>query len=82
MINNTTYSNHLYCHRCKIVARKDIATEHCDYCDYCVEELDHHCPWSSKCIAKGNILYFKIFLSMTVVLTVYVFLAAMFYASA
>ena len=37
-------------------------TEHCDYCNVCVEELDHHCPWSSKCIGRGNICAFNIFI--------------------
>lgn len=75
------FSNHLYCKKCKVVSRKDVVTEHCDYCDYCIEELDHHCPWSSKCIARGNMLPFKIFLGMTCVLAVYTFLAAMYCAT-
>mmetsp|Transcript_34243 Transcript_34243/g.45150 ORF Transcript_34243/g.45150 Transcript_34243/m.45150 type:complete len:138 (-) Transcript_34243:254-667(-) len=39
-----------FCRYCKTIARKDVYTEHCSFCDYCCEELDHHCPWSSKCI--------------------------------
>jgi hypothetical protein len=27
-----------------------------------VLELDHHCPWSSKCIGAGNIQPFRYFL--------------------
>lgn len=46
-------------------------TEHCDDCDACVEELDHHCPWTGKCIAKGNMVPFQIFLFMTFTLIVY-----------
>ena len=52
-----------YCRTCKTIARKDVYTEHCSFCEYCVEELDHHCPWSSKCIGKGNMLPFKLFIA-------------------
>ena len=27
------------------------------------QELDHHCPWSGKCIAKKNLKYFHWFLT-------------------
>lgn len=52
-----------FCKTCKTIARKDIYTEHCSFCEYCVEELDHHCPWSSKCIGKGNMIAFKMFIA-------------------
>lgn len=29
-------------------------TFHCEYCDVCCEDLDHHCPWVGKCIGKYN----------------------------
>jgi palmitoyltransferase ZDHHC9/14/18 len=35
---------------------------HCYDCGVCVEDLDHHCPWTGKCIGKNNIRYFYIFL--------------------
>ena len=53
-------------------------TEHCSFCDYCVEGLDHHCPWSSKCIGDGNMIFFKAFLGGTVAALVYVVVAMMF----
>ena len=30
----------------------------------CVEDLDHHCPWCSKCIGKNNMMFFKAFLAI------------------
>ena len=69
-IHSLTYLNKVktlhrerYCRYCKIIARKGHKIEHCDYCDVCVEDLDHHCPWSSKCIAKGNLIAFNVFVN-------------------
>ena len=31
---------------------------HCDECDVCVDELDHHCVFFSKCIGEGNLTCF------------------------
>ena len=36
--------------------------DHCSDCNVCVEKVDHHCPWSSKCIGKGNMNAFSAFL--------------------
>ena len=52
-----------YCETCNIVRWRDV--EHCEYCDVCVLELDHHCPWTSKCIAKGNLMQFYLWLACT-----------------
>jgi hypothetical protein len=38
-------------------------TSHCYDCNCCVLELDHHCPWTGKCIGKGNLFYFYAFLT-------------------
>lgn len=27
---------------------------HCSRCGYCVEDMDHHCPWVSNCITSNN----------------------------
>ena len=39
----------------------DSNTEHCSDCGVCIEGMDHHCPWSSKCIGKGNLKIFWAF---------------------
>lgn len=42
-----------------IIKEEEKTTDHCEYCNYCVVDLDHHCPWSSKCIAGGNMPAFN-----------------------
>lgn len=40
------------CFKCQLIKpkwMKDIY--HCDDCNVCVHGHDHHCPWSSKCVA-------------------------------
>ena len=53
-----------YCRPCRTL--KINQTRHCLYCDVCILELDHHCPWVGKCIGKNNMGVFKFFLFATV----------------
>jgi hypothetical protein len=50
------------CEPCLVISRK---VEHCERCDVCMEEVDHHCPWMNKCVAKGNLTEFYLFLAFT-----------------
>ncbi len=34
---------------------------HCNYCGACIDGLDHHCPWSGKCIGENNLKVFNWF---------------------
>ena len=68
----------MFCTTCKIIARKDTATEHCSHCNYCMEGYDHHCPWSSKCIARKNKKVFMIMMVLTFVVFVYMFLGGLY----
>ena len=54
----------LYCEKCDIEYSKNL--EHCEDCQICVENLDHHCVFFSKCIAKNNIYYFWLSIGMLV----------------
>ena len=56
-----------------------LQTEHCFTCGFCVEGLDHHCPWSGSCIGRNNIWTFRCFLIATMATVVsYVRLYAAF----
>ena len=73
------------CNICKIVMRAEDETEHCDECNICVVGkninlllfigMDHHCPWTSKCVGKNNLKFFYIFITFTFILMFYLIFA-------
>ena len=57
---------------------------HCYDCDICVKELDHHCPWTGKCIGKNNLKSFYVFIYSLLTFFVNIFVtiySCMFYMS-
>jgi palmitoyltransferase ZDHHC9/14/18 len=49
------------CSQCKVWRPQ--RASHCYECANCVEELDHHCPWTGKCIGKRTLWWFYAFLA-------------------
>ena len=46
-------------HFCKVCLLDTPATTyHCDDCEVCIDDYDHHCVFFSKCIGGGNIYPF------------------------
>jgi len=45
-----------YCYKCNTEMTNDM--DHCDDCDLCIYDYDHHCVFFSKCIGGGNIKCF------------------------
>lgn len=43
-----------YCQKCKILTPTEMKIIHCTDCGYCIESMDHHCPWMGQCIGKHN----------------------------
>lgn len=80
-VNNVKLEKYRICKLCNIVVLVDNNVIHCEDCDICVEgklyelliELDHHCVWIGKCIAKRNLRSFNIFLLGTVLFFIYSF---------
>lgn len=52
--------NLIECHKCNIKRPKTAL--HCYECNLCIDGLDHHCPWTGKCIGRKTITYFYCFL--------------------
>jgi hypothetical protein len=51
-----------YCDICGI--HQPLGTAHCSYCNCCIDNLDHHCPWMGKCIGKKNMIWFQSFIGI------------------
>ena len=49
-----------YCFKCCLIQQPKQV--HCYVCDKCVCGFDHHCFWLNKCIGKGNMIPYFLFL--------------------
>ncbi|KAI5180774.1 palmitoyltransferase ZDHHC9/14/18 [Nematocida sp. AWRm80] len=52
IITGTAMKYEIYCNTCNIFRPK--GTSHCQECNGCVYQMDHHCPWLGNCIGKRN----------------------------
>ena len=59
------------CPKCSLITFDRSSTIHCSFCNVCIENLDHHCSWNSKCIGKSTIKEFWAFIVVTKVLLFY-----------
>jgi len=69
----TNEQGHKLCVRCQVYVMP--YREHCDLCDVCIDNLDHHCVFYSKCIGGGNIVYFRLSMVMFVLNMTYFMIA-------
>ena len=56
--NGGRNGKYYWCHICNIWISQEKKVKHCAMCGYCVEEFDHHCSWTNKCIAKKICILF------------------------
>ena len=49
------------CTQCQVW--RPAGASHCYDCDVCIYELDHHCPWTGKCIGQRTLQVFYVFTS-------------------
>lgn len=50
------------CDKCNITIPGSFKVGHCVFCNICVKNYDHHCPWIGKCVARYTLIPFYIFL--------------------
>ena len=66
------------CSVCHVLRAR--GTMHCYDCARCVRDLDHHCPWSGKCIGGGNMAPFKFSLITLLIHAVFTSIAFVIWA--
>ncbi|KAK9455407.1 hypothetical protein V1511DRAFT_469832 [Dipodascopsis uninucleata] len=59
------YDSRHFCIFC--FTRRPLRSKHCRSCERCVARLDHHCPWTSNCVAVRN---HRIFLLYVILLEI------------
>ena len=63
------------CNLCNFYLNKKKYPHHCLDCDICIENYDHHCPWTGHCIGKNNIYSFYVFIFSSFFVIIYIFIA-------
>jgi len=51
--------------------------KHCKFCDNCVLEFDHHCPWIGTCVGRRNYRYFLCYIVTALAVGSYIFTLAL-----
>ena len=71
-----------FCSICQFYVKNTRYVHHCIDCDICIENQDHHCPWTGHCIGKNNYISFFIFIGASFCIIVYLAIAICVGASA
>ena len=74
-ISNDEKKDYRKCSKCNIIIPKKLKVVHCQKCEICVKQQDHHCPWSSKCIGGNNLTIFHLFCSSLCAYLIFLFIS-------
>ena len=75
---NSEPDRYTRCNACLFIVEKNKKYIHCNLCECCCEGYDHHCPWTSKCVGKGNIFYFNTTITLISIIFFYLIIAFAF----
>ena len=60
---------------CKVCSiKRPKKCQHCNFCDNCVEEFDHHCRYISNCVGKRNKKYFFFFIFFDLIFLIEIYI--------
>eukprot|EP00656_Telonema_subtile_P037317 TRINITY_DN41502_c0_g1_i1.p1 TRINITY_DN41502_c0_g1~~TRINITY_DN41502_c0_g1_i1.p1 ORF type:complete len:150 (-),score=19.52 TRINITY_DN41502_c0_g1_i1:35-484(-) len=59
------WKNLRLCVKCDIL--QEPSTRHCNDCGVCVRGHDHHCPVMGQCIGGANLMWFRLFVTCSIV---------------
>ena len=59
------------CTLCHFYVKKSRYAHHCFDCDICIENHDHHCPWTGHCIGRNNYYSFFVFVGSSFLIIIY-----------
>ena len=63
---------------CKICSiKRPKKCQHCNFCDNCVEEFDHHCRYISNCVGKRNKKYFFFFIFFDLIFLIEIYILSL-----
>ena len=65
-------NDYYFCDYCRFYMRKTSFGSHCDLCDICIENYDHHCVWTGHCIGKNNKITFLVFVPSIFIFLFYI----------
>lgn len=54
-----------YCPKCLVC--KPLGCVHCEICDNCIDEFDHHCYWINRCVGSNNYNTFILFVAFNII---------------
>jgi len=60
-----------YCNKCEIFFNPKNKVKHCNKCDICIEGRYCHSFFIGKCIGKGNICFYVLFISINLIIVLY-----------